>query len=251
MPIPLAALIVSALAGGAASAAGSVANRKNAKTQADTEKKRMELDLKLAEMKDRLERDLSTQKLAAEESTLDPFRHMLSQVSAAETLDRLSTEKPLNIDFSASPYAKYMPKITGGAMGYDASPELRASAAAARTAALNGRGTAPTMTNPANAGQTGVLDLIAELGGGGKVPVSRKMPTPATSGDPTALSARYENPLVSLERGADGAVGNPNPLVSPNDFRLSVEDLIAVDPTSAAELIRPRRKLRRVSPAAA
>jgi hypothetical protein len=135
---------------------------------------------------------LATQKLAADESRSNPFRHTLDQMGAASAFDRMANTSRRTVSIPGI-RKEFMPQVTGG---YAASDTLKGAATTARDAVLTGRGTAPSMTTPANYGQTGTLDLLAllqalgvdpnalsKLSGGGLgapvgTPVNTTMPVP-------------------------------------------------------------------------
>jgi hypothetical protein len=102
---------------------------------------------------------------ATTESALDPFRHQTSQARTLAALDQLERGQytPAQLDVRGSPYAGYVPTLRGG-YSYEPSPVLRQAAGALMTNVLAGQ-TAPTMTDAANYGRTGAVDLLAVLAG--------------------------------------------------------------------------------------
>lgn len=225
MPLPLLPIVIAALASGGASAAGSIASRKNTNqvTKAELEK---------AKMEDLLARDLQTQKLSAEEGMADPFRNLLAQINAASQFDQIANDTPLNVDFSGNPYEKYIPKVTGG---YTPSEELRTGAATGRTAALQGQGRAPSVANPSmnDPATTSILNLLNSRGTlappvSNTMPVSGKMPITPGPMAPTAMPPGLTAPVAD----------------APTDFDLSIQQLLAESPSSSRPM-RPTRRARR------
>lgn len=139
---------------------------------------------------DRASREgMATQQTALDESKLDPWRGTMSQVGDASKLDRLAGSTYTPVSVSRGPGGRV--NTTGGAT-YNKSPELIAAAKAAAQLILSGGGRTPTMTDPANYGQTGTVDLTR--GGRGTVaygrdgqPLNRTRPVPMS--DPWNMAA--------------------------------------------------------------
>lgn len=106
------------------------------------------------------------QDTALAESGMDPFRHSLAQINAASEFDKIQNTRQKTVSIPGL-NPKFMPTLGGG---YQASDELRSAAGQARTNVLGGQGQAPTQTNAANYGQTGVMNLIQMLIDSGKLP---------------------------------------------------------------------------------
>jgi hypothetical protein len=122
--------------------AGSISARKNQKKQLEAEK------------------ELANQKVALEESGMNPFRQQLQQGKAIAGLDMLerASYAPTQVNLPAgSRYGGNVPQFTGG-FNYTKSPELTSSAGRLKTDVMAGH-TAPSMTNPANYGRTAALNL--------------------------------------------------------------------------------------------
>lgn len=135
-----------------------------------------------AEKDRQLTRDRDRQALAANESQADPFRHTLAQMNAAQAFDQMANTRQKTA-YIPGLNPKFAPKLGGG---YQASDEMRGAANAARSAVLGGQGQAPTMTDPNNYGQTGVLNLLAMLQKAGLIPpgVGLDMGATKTPGPP-------------------------------------------------------------------
>jgi hypothetical protein len=99
---------------------------------------------------------LQNQQTALQESTLDPWRGTMSQVGDASRLDRLANANYTPVSVSRGPGGRV--NMAGGTT-YNKSPELIAAAKAAAALVLSGGGRVPTMTDPANYGKTGTVDL--------------------------------------------------------------------------------------------
>lgn len=147
----------------------------------------------------------SMRSTALDESKLDPWRHMNEQLGGASKADRLanSTYTPVQLSHGAPGGGI---QRTGGAT-YNKSPELVQAARTAAAMILSGRGTAPTMTDPANYGQTGVRDL---RNGGRDV-----------SGQPTSTTmpvGGQRNSFMDPNRARGGLIGpDGQPIVLPPD----------------------------------
>jgi len=177
----------------------------------------------LALIDDRLARD----KLSLDESELDPFRDLLAQLAAAERFDRLANTQPLNIDFSNARPGSFRPTVTGGAMNYAPTDELRTAANTARTTALSGGGSNRPVIDSAKAREA--LNLLS---GSGRQPISSTMPV---GGRPSILP---QDPAID-PLGMD--YGRSARALSPTD-----EDLALSDPSSltSPRLGRPIRRRR-------
>lgn len=166
---PLAAMLIPALIGAAGQGLSAFSG-------ARSNRKQRESDERLTRDKLRQDREIADNRLALDESELDPFRALLAQIAAAEQMDRIASYEPL--DFSGSPYASYIPKGNSGP-----SAEMRAAAGTGRTAALSGQGQATPIANRNQPGATnGVLDLLLNSRRGGRAPVSNTMPVPQPGG---------------------------------------------------------------------
>ena len=97
------------------------------------------------------------QDIAFKESQLDPFRQQMMQGRNVSMLDMKQNYQP------TQQWAPLQPGQTREARGpnYTASPELLSWLAALKTNIAGGQNQAPTMTNPANYGQTSALDLVS------------------------------------------------------------------------------------------
>jgi hypothetical protein len=161
--------LVMGLGMGAQAIGSSISSRRNAETQAQTEKEiadaRIKAEKELAQMNAQAAWQRQTQQTASEEASLDPFRQQLYQGNAISWLDRMERERldPINFDWSGNPYAHFIPQMSGG-YSYEQSPELRQSAADLKRNVMSGM-TAPSMTDPANYGRTAALNLLATAGG--------------------------------------------------------------------------------------
>lgn len=102
----------------------------------------------------------NTQQLASTESRLDPFRSRMSQMGDVAKLDRVAnaTTSPVRLNLSG-PFAGFKPNVTGG-YSYTKSPALVQAAKDAQSSIMSGQAD-PSMTNPANYGKTGALNLNA------------------------------------------------------------------------------------------
>jgi len=142
--------------------------------------KNRQLQRDLAAQADANSRDLSQQRTAQVESTLDPFRQQMAQGGDLAKLDRLerSSLTPVRVNAAGGPGA---PFGQSGGYSYSKSPELVSSAAALKKSIMAGNG-APTMTNPNNYGKTSALDLIG-VANGSKDPTS---PNAFATGAPSA-----------------------------------------------------------------
>lgn len=96
------------------------------------------------------------QDTALDESKLDPWRGTMSQVGDASKLDRLANSTYSPVQVSRGQRGNIQ---TSGGATYNKSPELIAAARAAAAMILSGGGQAPSMTNPANYGRTGITPL--------------------------------------------------------------------------------------------
>lgn len=138
-----------------------------------------------------------TQALASKESQLDPFRSRMMQMGDASKLDRVAnaTTTPRSINFGG-PFAGFVPKMSGG-YSYQKSPQLVNAARAAQTSVLSGNPD-PSMTNTANYGRTGALDLIG-VANGSKDP---SQTSAFATGAPGAGSSQGSNPVADVVRQA-------------------------------------------------
>lgn len=171
------ALAVPAIGSFLASLFGMSSQNKNA------EKERQLQAQQLAQQK-----ALAEQNTALDESQLDPWRHSMFQAGDLAKLDKLErgTYTPANVSMPAR-YAAYKPTLSGGYQ-YQKSPELVQSAAALKKGVMSGQG-APTMTNKANYGQTGAMDILSVLAGAD--PLTARAKTGATTtGQPSAYELK-------------------------------------------------------------
>lgn len=97
---------------------------------------------------------------AVEETGLNPFRHQLDQGRTLGTLDVMANAQLAPARYSMPGIT--VPQLSGG-FAYQPSADLRTSAKRLQRDVASGR-TAPTMTDPANYGQTGALNLNAAGG---------------------------------------------------------------------------------------
>lgn len=133
------------------------------------------------------------QKVALEETTLDPFRGAMHQVNDAQHLEHTAAGPQTYRPAGNTRYSRY---YNPGNEPPPISDELRSGALNARAAVLSGRGAMPTMTNQKNWGQNGTLDLtnpatplVAPPGAPpapGVKPAATAAPT--WPGDPTAAA---------------------------------------------------------------
>lgn len=143
---------VSLLLAGGAQAAKGVAGAKASKADRDFQAAQLQKSIDAKAAADRMG-------VAADESKLDPFRNQMSQANDIASLDRMERATYSPVRLSGAPaYAQYVPQVSGGS-NYTKSPELVSSAAALKRNVMGGN-VAPTMTNPANYGKTGALDLL-------------------------------------------------------------------------------------------
>jgi hypothetical protein len=168
----------------------------------------------------------ATQAVGAREAELDPFRQQMAQASALSKLDLISrmNNQARQTDFSSSPYAKYIPKSTGGP-SYEKSPDLIAWLTSLQRDVASGH-SAPTMTNPANYGRTAALDMNRTLGGdtgmgtgGGLGP--RAQGSGGSYGGPQPSFAGAGPGMASFSGGsyvppANAAAGGGGPAMSPH-----------------------------------
>lgn len=136
----------------------------------------------------------AAQSTALSESLADPFRGQRSQIDIAGLLDFLENAQYSPVSLTGAPeYAQYKPSMSGG-FTYQRSPELRAAAKALKETVFNGQ-TAPTMTDPANYGMSGAMN-INDL-------ISKK--TPSWSPDAYARTFTPQvTPNTAMARGAAG-----------------------------------------------
>jgi hypothetical protein len=175
-----------------------------------------------------------TQALASKESTLDPFRSRMAQIGDVAKLDRVAnaTTAPRRLNIGG-PFARFVPQSTGG-YSYQESPELTGAARAAQTSVLSGQAD-PSMTNPANYGKTGALDLLS-IAQGTKDP---RLASSMTSGAPAQGSTLGANPVADVIRNAyrqylnrdpsdaeiQSQTGNGSFTVSDPRLQMSVENI--------------------------
>jgi hypothetical protein len=97
------------------------------------------------------------QQIAYGESQLDPFRQQMMQGRNLSMLDMKQNYQP------TQQWSPLQPGQTREARGpsYAPSPELLSWLSALKTNVAGGQNQAPTMTNPANYGQTSALDLVS------------------------------------------------------------------------------------------
>jgi hypothetical protein len=170
----LPALIAAGTAGGAA------LNNRSQRQNRETEEQLTREGLEQRETE-------SLRDTASAESELDPFRHQLNQANALSKLDLLARMKiaPTRITAPAR-YAGAIPQRSGG-LSYEMDPQVRDMAEVLKRDVASGR-TAPTMTNAANYGKTGAVDLIAALQLAGR---------PA-SGTPAAPGLSYDGEVSDM-----------------------------------------------------
>lgn len=187
--------IYAALIGAAASGVGAYASSK-------ANSKKQKADEQLARDQMAATKALGDQRVAADESSLDPFRQQMSQATDISKLDRLErgTYKPVSLT-AAPGYDKYVPTMTGG-FSYEKSPDLISSAAALKHNVMGGN-VAPTMTNPANYGKTATLNLVKMAADG----VDPATVNAGASAMPTAAPAAPTDYLAGAERRGGGTGG--------------------------------------------
>lgn len=142
-------MLIMAAAGAAEGAGGSIAAAGKSKR-----------DHQLAREQMAAQREAQLRNTALAETGLNPFRHQLQQGNAISGLDQLErgSYKPVQLALPANRYAKHIPSL-GGGYSYEKSPELIQSAGALKRNVMAGH-TAPSMTDPANYGRTGAIDLV-------------------------------------------------------------------------------------------
>jgi hypothetical protein len=97
---------------------------------------------------------------ALDESKLDPYRGQMAQIRNLFALDMAGSKRtPIRPPSNVAPYA------ASGGGSYGPSGDLLSYLDSAKRSIASGRGV-PTMTDPANYGQTGALDLLGIMGGG-------------------------------------------------------------------------------------
>lgn len=202
------------------------------------DQKNRDHELELARMNDSRARDLADLEVLNDESMANPFRDSLAQLEAALYMDRIAKYKPLTFNPTGGQIGRYsVPSSEGGWLNYEADPELLAAAALSRSNVLQGKGqspsvvtrTAPPVGQPgAPNPRSGALNLLAGRPPA-QTPVSTTMPVssplPAGAGvsfDPTALP--------------------PGQPTAPDDFRLSLDDLMA-PPAPSRQAPRRRRRM--------
>jgi len=188
-PVTAAALI-----GAGSKLLGSIGGGMSARAKAQADAKEREKDRQFTRERDR-------QGLAADESMADPFRHTLAQMNAAQAFDQMANTRQKTVHIPGL-NPKFAPKLGGG---YQASDEMRGAANTARSAVLGGQGQAPTMTDPSNYGQTGVMNLLAMLQKAGLIPPGAGMnmaPTKPGGPSPDPFAPRMPQIMNSPGRGA-------------------------------------------------
>lgn len=148
------------LAGIIAAAAGTAVNAGvNSKNQRDTR----DADTALTREQIAQREKESLRDTAAAEATQNPFRDQVHQAQSLGRLDLMARSQltPTKITPHAR-YASAVPARTGG-LSYEMDPQVRAMAERLKLDVASGRG-APTMTNAANYGKTGAVDLLSALG---------------------------------------------------------------------------------------
>jgi hypothetical protein len=161
------------------------------KGQNDAQMSENEIALRkyIAELTDKRERGIATQNVASKESALNPFRQQMDQAGAVSKLDMLerSSYSPSKVSVPSS-MQRFVPTFSGGTT-YTKSPEAIAGYGQLKTDVLSGH-TAPTMTNPANYGQTAALNLLASgLSGDPTAPAPSPSGLPMPGPDEAALSS--------------------------------------------------------------
>jgi hypothetical protein len=116
-------------------------------------------DAAAARAEDRADdRETNILDVAQGESMADPFRHQNAQINSLGMLDRIRNANNTRPTISVpSEMQRFVPQISGG-FDYTASPDLRAAAGLLQRSVASGQG-APTMTDPANYGRTGAVNL--------------------------------------------------------------------------------------------
>lgn len=165
---------------------------------------------------DRLrQREHDQQQTAVDESKLDPWRNTMSQVGNASKLDRLSGSTYTPVQVSRGQGGKIQ---TSGGTTYNKSPELIAAARAAAALILSGGGQAPSMTDPANYGKTGVTDLSG--GGRGNITPPGRQPV----GPPGYDSSGINDPTRSWPIDPATGLRKPPQLRTPGQYVGSADD---------------------------
>lgn len=183
MPIPTAALAIPAIGTAITSLFAQKGANTNAKRQAQLEEERL-----------RLQKAQGDRSAALEESTLDPWRHSMFQADNIAKLDRLERGSLTPTSFQLpGAYAQYAPQRSGG-FSYTKSPELIEAAKALKQVVMSGQG-APTMTDPANHGETGAIDILSILAGL-KTPANARVSKPRSG----VASAQDIKEMLAAER---------------------------------------------------
>lgn len=192
-------LLLTAIGGGAASSiAGGMSQRRQAEQNAQTSKEVAQMNIdadKAAQILD----------LIYKEGVLDPFRGQMFQANNMAKLDMMENATYSPVRYGADP--RYgAPMTPTGGFNYTMSPEARAGAGALKKSVMAGR-TAPTATDPANAGKSSVLDLLRVAAGGTRADTDDAFSMGAPS-RPSTLSPTRRN---AVARGARAM-----PVRSPN-----------------------------------
>jgi hypothetical protein len=137
----------------------------------------------------------NTAAIAEAEAARDPFKSRMTQVGDVAKLDRVQNARttPRTVAPTAA-YAGSMPAVSGG-YSYQKSPDVTNAAGAAKQSIMSGTPD-PSMTNPANYGKTGALDLIG-IANGSKDPTS---PNAMATGAPAAASTLGADPVANMIR---------------------------------------------------
>ena len=180
---------------------GMMTERNRQKSEEALARERMQLERDLADQNDRRARDIANQNTALEESSLNPFRHQLSQASAIDKLDRMENMSFMNPrDMVPEQYRRYVPEMPN----LTPSAEAKASAGALKRDVMSGR-TAPTMTDPNNYGKTATMDLTGYDRQAPRMPKVIDGPAPPMMQPPSFLPTPGTGPQVA----GIGTVGGP------------------------------------------
>jgi hypothetical protein len=172
-------------------------------------------DAETARAEDRADRAATnTLDLASRESLADPFRHQNAQIASLAGLDRIRTAQRGTTSINVPPeMQRFMPTRSGG-YSYEASPDLRTAAGLLQRSVASGQG-APTMTDPANYGRTGALNLNdpGAIGMGAPRPMAPAAPgasggAPPRHGSPTAPPSAPGTMSSSFFGGGGAAPGS-------------------------------------------
>jgi hypothetical protein len=186
------------IAGGATAAGGAYLSQRNRNQDKE--------DAEAAREEDRSDRrETNILDIAQGESMADPFRHQNNQASSLAMLDRIANAQRGRTQISVpSEMQRFVPQISGG-YSYEASPDLRTSAKLLQRSVAGGQG-APTMTDPANYGRTGAVNLNdpSSIGMGARPNTPATAPAPGAGGAVPRTGATTPTPGTMSHSYFDG-----------------------------------------------